>query len=938
MYITCQECDTIYRLDEKLLKPGGSKVRCSQCGHIFVARPLEPAPASDPLPLQSDSTDTVAQTEERFGEEELTGIDMAELDSILEQDAVQTDSNGLEFESADLEWNEPDAELSLSDETGQDLDSSLQEDVPAENALTPEVNEIDLEMDFELHDEESADVPSAESGPGEISNEDLKDESEDDLDLVFDDDTLLAEADKIAAGEDTGGNGLAFDELDLEIEEPQTTESAPADSAADDMDTLDDLALDELELDLDLEEPQTAEAAPADTTDDDLIGVDDLAMDDLALEPEEPQKSEAAPADSGGDDLDSLDDLALDDLGLDFEESPTAEAVPAETTTEDVDNLNDLSLDDLDVDNSDALSQEPAKASATEENTSKLKDDLDLEFDLDIDDLDKIEPHSGEEPELSLDDGFEASLSETDQQNSLEEESLEDLLEPAIAEDMLQNEVPTDPLEEDIDLSDLEILSDQDSEEPEPVGNSQSEDLAIESKELENALDDSSGDELEDLEFTLDAEYEDKSAAFEPADEPNEGEEEDLDLSDIEQMLEADGSGSAKLEDLTATTGLDADGRWLDTPADSLEIGAADEFDLSEIEEAIEDAEKTAEKDRSDDELDLDFSIENEPSADSGVEFKLELDDTDKTSRSDNSELNLSFEDEIAPSADNQELELELELEDDSPQAGRADNEEFELSDLDDLIDKKPATVKADTIDTGDIELEFQIEEEGEDDAVPSKTRTAGIEPTTTLSGDTFEAALALKKPPKAKLAKQKKGTSKGLVFLFILILLGGGGYFGWDYMQKNGIGIPYVGKYIDEYLHPKPKDPMGILSLSSQDINSKFIENETGGRLFVITGKVLNQYPTARGMIRLQGNLYTKGKILAKTEKSFAGFQVSDQELANMPVAQIKARLSTPPKPQDKVTQVAAGQTLPFMVVFSDLPENLDEFAIEMVSSTPIE
>lgn len=900
MYITCQECDTIYRLDEKLLKPGGSKVRCSQCGQVFVARPPEPAPAFDPLPSQSDSTGKVAQTEEKFAEDELTGIDMAELDSILEQEAAQTDSSGLESESADLEWNELDVESASSDETGHNLDADFllqEEDVPAEKASTPEVDEIDLEMDFELHDEESVDVPRAESGPAESSNEKLMDEFEDDLDLVFDDDTLVAEAEKIAEGEDTGGDELAFDELDL-----------------------------------DLEEPQTAEAAPADTTDDDLIRVDDLALDDLALEPEEPPKSESAPADSTGDDLDSLDDLALDDLGFDFEEPQTAETAPTDSTDDDLIEVDEMALDDLGLDFEEPQTAETVLAENPDDdqNSSELKDDLDLELNFDLDDLDQIEQPSGEEQELSLDDGFEAGLSETDQQNSLEEESLEDFLDTASAEDRLQNEISADQMAEDIDLSDLEVLSDQDSEEL--------EDLAIESKELENAIGDSSGEELEDLEFTLDAEYEDKSAAFEPADESNEREEEDLDLSDIEQMLEADGSDSAKLEDLTATTGLDDGARWMDTPENNLEIGAADELDLSEIEEAIEGVKKTPGKDSSDDELDLDFSIESEPSADSGDEFKLELDDTDTTSR----ELNLSFDDEKAPLEDNQELELELELEDDSQE--RSDVGEFELSELDDLVVKKPATVKPDTIDKGDIELEFQIKEEEEDDVVPSKTRTAGIAPTTTFSGETVEAALVLEKPPEVKPAKpikQKKGTSKGLVFLFILILLGAGGYFGWDYMQKNGIEVPYVNKYIDyidEYLHPKPKDPMGILSLSTQEINSKFIENENGGRLFVITGKVLNQYPTARGMIRLQGNLYTKGKILAKTEKIFVGFQVSDQELANLPVAEIKARLSTPPKPQEKVTQVAAGQTLPFMVVFSDLPENLDEFAIEMVSSTPIE
>jgi predicted Zn finger-like uncharacterized protein len=58
LIIQCEKCTTIYHLDESLLEPFGSKVRCSRCGHIFrvnpsplseVPRPKEIKPVSDPL-------------------------------------------------------------------------------------------------------------------------------------------------------------------------------------------------------------------------------------------------------------------------------------------------------------------------------------------------------------------------------------------------------------------------------------------------------------------------------------------------------------------------------------------------------------------------------------------------------------------------------------------------------------------------------------------------------------------------------------------------------------------------------------------------------------------------------------------------------------------------------------------------------------------------
>jgi len=46
MIIACQGCSRRFRLDENLLKPEGSKVRCARCGRIFTVR----LPVIDPGP------------------------------------------------------------------------------------------------------------------------------------------------------------------------------------------------------------------------------------------------------------------------------------------------------------------------------------------------------------------------------------------------------------------------------------------------------------------------------------------------------------------------------------------------------------------------------------------------------------------------------------------------------------------------------------------------------------------------------------------------------------------------------------------------------------------------------------------------------------------------------------------------------------------------
>jgi pilus assembly protein FimV len=190
-----------------------------------------------------------------------------------------------------------------------------------------------------------------------------------------------------------------------------------------------------------------------------------------------------------------------------------------------------------------------------------------------------------------------------------------------------------------------------------------------------------------------------------------------------------------------------------------------------------------------------------------------------------------------------------------------------------------------------------------------------------------------VKAAPEKKEKPKKKGSRIPLVILLILVLLGAAGYFGYQYAVKNNMPIPLL----NDLINPQPQDPSGIAMLTTLDINSKFIENEKGGRIFVVSGKVRNGYPVPCNKIQLQGKLFAKGKVLAKTELVYAGVMISDLELAGQEVGQIKQRLRTGGGQAAELV-VNSGQSLPFMVVFSDLPTDLDEFAIELLSSTKVQ
>ncbi len=802
MYITCQQCSTIFRLDESLLKPTGSKVRCCQCKNVFVEYPPSVEADESALTGAAAFQNSSDQPSKAAVDQELEGIDLDELDAILEQ--------------SDLTASDPEDDI------------ALQTPEPGDDVLA-DFNEADLDMDFSLEVEPDIEPPvGASDATSEEGIDDLDLDMDFDLDATDDGDDAVAVAPEIALED----SGTSSEELELDLE--------------------------------------------------------DIGDTDFTLETDAAEQPEAV-----GSTAPASEEPDLTDLDLDFEDA-SIEAEPAaqdqELSLEEDDGLS------LDMDEGDELSAE----------TAEETDDFDLK-ELDdmlgaTDDLGKVS--SGKAREL-IDEDSELSLDEAPAQRP-----------EAAQEPTLDVETPED--EEDLDLSELDAMLDVDEGQPE---------LDEGELELEPVSDDDMDLELEDLDFELDAEFEDKPVAqssevkndatsVQNKEDTAAAQDEEIDLTDIEQMLEDDDEVLDTQQLEADFLGLDGEGgeKWAKGEAPELDIDNTDEIDLGEIEAAIDMADKEDAtggiemKELTDEELSLDDSS----SPDDGLEIELEED---------------------------LELELELENGESEPDAEAVqmleEDDEFDLSDLDMDMDQDQDTKEnTEVIDAGDIELEFQIEEDepGAPNEMDQGADTVALEAEEEFTVEKTVPASSLEtgSDSAARPAKAKKSTSKGLLFFFILILLGGAGYVYYA-VTYQGLEIPYV----SQYLKPQAKDPAGILKLTTTDINSKFIETENSDRLFVIEGKVHNGYSASRKMIRLQGKLFTKGKVLAKSEFAYAGVDVSDTELAHLPVTDIKKRLNSGIA-QGGSTNVMPGSTAKFIIVFSELPDDLDEFAIEVISSMP--
>ena len=106
-----------------------------------------------------------------------------------------------------------------------------------------------------------------------------------------------------------------------------------------------------------------------------------------------------------------------------------------------------------------------------------------------------------------------------------------------------------------------------------------------------------------------------------------------------------------------------------------------------------------------------------------------------------------------------------------------------------------------------------------------------------------------------------KKGISPPILILLILAVIVAAAYGGYKLLTSMGIAIPFISQP-----EPSKVSDSGNLNIKTADISSRFIDNAKFGKLFVISGKVKNEYPAARGAIQIAGKIYTKDKGLAKT------------------------------------------------------------------------
>lgn len=190
MIVTCSNCSTKYNLPDEKIAPGGSKVKCSKCGHLFKVTP--PAPPEEevealleedaPTP-EPEAADDFDKTFDEVAEEETTPP-AEEKEQETGVDAPPAEDFDDLFD--DLDDSTPEEEQPAEEAPAEEEESLFDEAADEEESL--------FEDDADEDDDDSDDLFEDE-GDEEDADED-EDEDEEDAAALFDGDLALDEKPK----------------------------------------------------------------------------------------------------------------------------------------------------------------------------------------------------------------------------------------------------------------------------------------------------------------------------------------------------------------------------------------------------------------------------------------------------------------------------------------------------------------------------------------------------------------------------------------------------------------------------------------------------------------------------------------------------------------------------------------------------------------------
>lgn len=164
---------------------------------------------------------------------------------------------------------------------------------------------------------------------------------------------------------------------------------------------------------------------------------------------------------------------------------------------------------------------------------------------------------------------------------------------------------------------------------------------------------------------------------------------------------------------------------------------------------------------------------------------------------------------------------------------------------------------------------------------------------------------------------------------VFILLLAAGGLVFlkdGPKAFDRLGLG------FLSQWSGMEVKEEG---SISVRGMSGVFMTNKEAGEIFVVTGEAVNGFSKPRASIQVRGLLYgPNGEVLMR-RVAYGGNMLTQEQLKTLPLPKIEAAMNNQFGDSLSNLGVSPGKGIPFVIVFTKLPNNASDYGVEVAGST---
>ena len=180
---------------------------------------------------------------------------------------------------------------------------------------------------------------------------------------------------------------------------------------------------------------------------------------------------------------------------------------------------------------------------------------------------------------------------------------------------------------------------------------------------------------------------------------------------------------------------------------------------------------------------------------------------------------------------------------------------------------------------------------------------------------------------------REKKGPSIFLALFIIVFLVAIGGFYLWTELESGGKLAPYLQPPLKkitalwQQIWGTQKEGLVMRDLNQYD--------ETVGevRLLVFEGQVNNQSKVAKKYVKVRVSVFDENKVKVAEKEATCGRTITRDELLKLPPAFFQGEVSlNPGTDQEMVLQ--EGKSIPFILIFKNLPSQAKEFNVEIVEA----